>query len=662
MSKTQAPETERLRYRDLFKPETHIEDIQDLYVYPRHQSRTEQVKGREHIRGKLVVATVVASFILWAVTGFGLPMLLAGVALCLAAFFYDVFWFSLVGYTSWVLHRFGVAVFTATSIASVVAVATADAGQKSAPFLLAAASITGLLICLVVWGSRWGFRKMRSSVSSNRATTLQALTAAERVYNDLFSSQTLMDHYSPVSEYKTAHLRRSDFPSDDAFTQANEKLQSVMAAQRSENLRNYIVRVEDDDERDGVVRVTFRNKEGTEATDLERKAEKLNSDLNCYGVSAFKVVGPSGFVGMRLIADESALVRLDTPDGFAYPMDIEPTETSIPFGMTEFGDNGCLGWSESNVIFGGAPGGGKSVGQRAFLYGVSQLDHVAIVGIDLKKVELAPWDPRLSARAKTVEQAAELVELIYAEVTRRYDVMEDLGLNRITKQAAVDLRMPRITIAIDELAMLTSFTSANSSKEEKAMQGRISLILRKLVAEGRAAGVNMMFATQKPSAKVLDPDLRDLFQQGSAWKTKTPVMTEMILGTGTAENAPAHQINTDATSKGICFVMNEESDIAIKMRSYYIPGGDHLRDLVASVAHKRVELDFLREFNQTIVAEAAARRSSVTSAHIRETTPVQVNRGAAAPAAFIVGNEHSTVDARQEEAQSLLDGWDLEDA
>ncbi len=58
--------------------------------------------------------------------------------------------------------------------------------------------------------------------------------------------------------------------------------------------------------------------------------------------------------------------------------------------------------------------------------------------------------------------------------------------------------------------------------------------MRDLVARGRAAGIIVVAATQKPSADVIPTSLRDLFGFRCALRCNTPQASDTILGQGWA--------------------------------------------------------------------------------------------------------------------------------
>lgn len=90
---------------------------------------------------------------------------------------------------------------------------------------------------------------------------------------------------------------------------------------------------------------------------------------------------------------------------------------------------------------------------------------------------------------------------------RRYAWLADHGLKKVTVDLLSD-DMPLLIVVIDELADLVSV----GVTEEKAADQQRSTLIRRLIAKGRAAGVVVVAATQKPQADVVPTALHDLIQ------------------------------------------------------------------------------------------------------------------------------------------------------
>lgn len=274
--------------------------------------------------------------------------------------------------------------------------------------------------------------------------------------------------------------------------------------------------------------------------------------------------------------------------------------TGVPFAVDETGSLVTLGLLEVNQLLGGTPGGGKSGGVTALLCGISRLEHVALVGLDPKRVELAPWAPRFSRVAKLEDDATSVLEALVEEMERRYGWLEEQGLKKITPSEISD-QLPLLVLVIDELADLVS---VGASKEEKEAETRRSTMIRRLIAKGRAAGLVVIAATQKPQSDVVPTALRDLIQLRVAYATTNAAMTDTILGAGMAQNGGlAHEISAD--QRGVCYLVSETSRTPRRARTFWVPD-EEVAGIARRVAHLRVELPWMPPAPQAAAAAESA--------------------------------------------------------
>lgn len=268
---------------------------------------------------------------------------------------------------------------------------------------------------------------------------------------------------------------------------------------------------------------------------------------------------------------------------------LTPTAGSIPVGLDENGKIVELALIESNSLVAGLPGSGKSGLITAFLAGVSRLQSVALLGLDPKVVELASWSPRFSVIATEGDKAIDLLERLVTEMERRYAWLAASGKKKL---AVPDLaELPLLVLVIDELADLVS---VGVTKDEKAADQARASMIRRLIAKGRAAGISVLAATQKPQSDIVPTALRDLIQQRACFATSTREMTQTVLGSGI--EADAHLIPPNA--KGVGYVMSETERDPRRFRAFWVPDED-VPDLAAQTAHLRVDLPWLKANGST---------------------------------------------------------------
>jgi hypothetical protein len=81
-------------------------------------------------------------------------------------------------------------------------------------------------------------------------------------------------------------------------------------------------------------------------------------------------------------------------------------------------------------------------------------------------------------------------------------------------------------LVVDELA----YYSATAGDERQ--RDTFSVLLRDVVARGRAAGIIPVVATQRPSHDIIPTSLRDLFGYRLAFRCTTETSSDIVLGHG----------------------------------------------------------------------------------------------------------------------------------
>jgi S-DNA-T family DNA segregation ATPase FtsK/SpoIIIE len=125
--------------------------------------------------------------------------------------------------------------------------------------------------------------------------------------------------------------------------------------------------------------------------------------------------------------------------------------------------------------------------------------------------------------------------------------------------------LPLHVVVCDELAFYLTVP-------EKAVQKEFAELLRDLVARGRAAGVIVCAATQKPGADVVPSALRDLFGFRLAMRCTTPQASDTILGQGWA-SAGTDASDIPGAQRGVGYLL-AEGDRPTRMRGYYLSDND----------------------------------------------------------------------------------------
>ena len=235
---------------------------------------------------------------------------------------------------------------------------------------------------------------------------------------------------------------------------------------------------------------------------------------------------------------------------------------AIALGVDELGGTVQVRLPERNVLLGGEPGAGKSAA-LSMLVATAALDPtVKLWLLDGKLVELSAWEPSAERLAgPDADEAIELLRAVRAEMEDRYRDLLARGARKISASDGLPLHL----IACDELAFYLTV-------EDRKKQREFSELLRDIVARGRAAGVIVCAATQKPAADVVPSALRDLFGFRLAMRCNTPQASDTILGQGWASSG-YNAATISPVDRGIGLLLAEDG-IPVRLRAFYLNDRD----------------------------------------------------------------------------------------
>lgn len=245
----------------------------------------------------------------------------------------------------------------------------------------------------------------------------------------------------------------------------------------------------------------------------------------------------------------------------------------IPIGIGEDGQDVTVLLPERNLLLGGEPGAGKSVA-LSLLVAMAALDPGCKLWLlDGKLVELAIWS-RCAERSAgvSVSDGIDVLNTLQEEMDQRYSQLLNTGKRKIIQGDELPLHV----VVIDELAHYLN----TPDRKERA---EFTNLLRDLVSRGRAAGMIVLAATQKPSADVVPTSIRDLFGFRWAMRCSTPQASDTILGSGWA-SAGYSAADVDPSARGVGHLLHE-GGIPQRLRSYYLEDAD-----LASIASRAESL------------------------------------------------------------------------
>ncbi|MFZ3138786.1 MAG: DNA translocase FtsK [Thermodesulfovibrionales bacterium] len=186
-----------------------------------------------------------------------------------------------------------------------------------------------------------------------------------------------------------------------------------------------------------------------------------------------------------------------------------------------------------HLLVAGATGSGKSVSINSMVMSIlykAGPSEVKMLMIDPKLIELSAYEeiPHLiSPVIINPKEAAEALKKMVIEMERRYRVLAERAARNIENynlHAKEEEQLPYIVIIIDELADLM-FTAPNDVEDSIA----------RLAQMGRASGIHLILATQRPSVDVITGIIKANFPARISFHVSSKVDARTVLDSHGAE-------------------------------------------------------------------------------------------------------------------------------
>ena len=333
-----------------------------------------------------------------------------------------------------------------------------------------------------------------------------------------------------------------------------------------------------------VTRYEVELEKGVRLNKLTTAADDIALSLGATGVRIAAIPGKISVVGIevpnRAVTTVSLREVIDSPEFHK-----AKSKSSFAVGK-DIGGNCIVGNISKlpHMLIAGTTGSGKSVCMNSIiislLYKASPED-VKLIMVDPKMVELGIYNgiPHLLIPVVTdPKKAAGSLQWAVMEMLRRYKAMSDVGVRDLESYNSImlsqnepDKKLPQVVVIIDELADLMLV----AAKEVEESICRIAQM-------GRAAGIHLVIATQRPSADVITGLMKANIPSRIAFSVASAMESRIILDTQGAEKlvgrgdmlfAPIG----DGKPKRVqgCFVSDPEVEaVAVYVKSLYTTSYD----------------------------------------------------------------------------------------
>lgn len=347
--------------------------------------------------------------------------------------------------------------------------------------------------------------------------------------------------------------------------------------------------------------------------------KNIQSDIGIsLGAKGVRVVKLDDAVGIEVANSKSSIVPLK---GVLNNEAFRETKAELPIAI------GCTITKKVKVfdlcqaphlLVAGATQQGKSVGLNVIVASLLYAKHpseLKFVFVDPKMVEFSSYgrllkhylavlptaaseeDEKSNAIIKKAKDAFDVLNSLCVEMDDRYKLLADAGVNKLKDYnekykdrkllpTAGHKYLPYIVVVIDEFADLTM--SSGFGQEGKALSRGISSAIIRLAQKGRAAGIHLIIATQRPSVSVITGDIKTNFPMRIAFRTVSRIDSQTILDSPGAENLigkgdmlfyagveteriQCAYVSTDEIDKITKFIESQNGYKACYTTPYYLP-------------------------------------------------------------------------------------------
>ena len=284
-----------------------------------------------------------------------------------------------------------------------------------------------------------------------------------------------------------------------------------------------------------VTRYEVELEKGVRLNKLTTAADDIALSLGASGVRIAAVPGKISVVGIEVpnkaVTTVSLREVIDSPE-----FSKAKSKSSFAVGK-DIGGNCIVGNIAKlpHMLIAGTTGSGKSVCMNSIIISLlykASPDEVKLIMVDPKMVELGIYNgiPHLLIPVVTdPKKAAGSLQWAVSEMMRRYKAMSDAGVRDLESYNSImecegGNKLPQVVVIIDELADLMLV----AAKEVEESICRIAQM-------GRASGIHLIIATQRPSADVITGLMKANIPSRIAFAVASAMESRIILDTQGAE-------------------------------------------------------------------------------------------------------------------------------
>ena len=441
------------------------------------------------------------------------------------------------------------------------------------------------------------------AVKSDKVTAKQALESAAQVAEEIEQAQKQIKPaycFPPIDLLKAP--TKSGANGTDEMRENSRRLNETLA---SFKIDAHIINVT---RGPSVTRYEVELDKGVRFNKLTTHADDIALSLGAPSVRIAAVPGKISIVGievpnravtmvsLREVIDSSEFASSKSKSSFAVGKDIG--------GSCIIGNIAKM----PHMLIAGTTGSGKSVCMNSIILSLlykAGPEDVKLIMVDPKMVELASYNgiPHLMIPVVTdPKKAAGALQWAVTEMMRRYKTMSDAGVRDLESYNSIVVaegreKTPQLIVIIDELADLMLV----AAKEVEDSICRIAQM-------GRAAGIHLVIATQRPSADVITGLMKANIPSRIAFSVASAMESRIILDTQGAEKL---------VGKGDMLFAPIGSGKPLRVQGCFVSDGE------VEAVTSYVKDNYVADYDQTVLAdiEKKAQQTGKKPAAVAEAEP-----------------------------------------
>ena len=419
---------------------------------------------------------------------------------------------------------------------------------------------------------------------TDKVTAKETAASAKQVAAEIAQGQAVQKPeycFPPIELLKRPMRGAAD--GTDEMRENSRRLNETLA---SFNIDAHIINVT---RGPSVTRYEVELDKGVRLNKLTGCADDIALSLGASGVRIAAVPGKISVVGIevpnRTVTTVSLREVLDSAE-------FTKAKSKSSIGLGKSIDGNCVVGNIAkmpHLLIAGTTGSGKSVCMNSIIISLlykAGPEDVKLIMVDPKMVELGIYNgiPQLLIPVVTdPKKAAGSLQWAVTEMLRRYKMMSDMGVrdlesyNGIVTAEEDGQKLPQVVIIIDELADLMMV----AAKEVEDSICRIAQM-------GRAAGMHLIIATQRPSANVITGLMKANIPSRIAFSVASAMESRIILDTMGAEKL---------VGKGDMLYAPIGSGKPLRVQGCFVTDGE-----VEAVA-EYVKENYVADYNQQVLEE-----------------------------------------------------------